>query len=130
LNAVVLADAGSKNARASPEVNPVWLSVEDRLVKMVKSQLELNRQSEEIKSITTSITITLGISEKTTEILKRLAPVLKEVVPLLNEVPQDLKSIDVQFELVSEGERKLQKEFNGLLAMVLNMSERMTELRW
>jgi hypothetical protein len=55
--------------------------------------------------------------------------VLKEVVPLLNEVPQDLKSIDVQFELVSEGQRKLQQEFNGLLAMVLNMSERLTELR-
>jgi hypothetical protein len=56
------------------EVNPVWLSVEDRLAKMAKSQLELNRQAEEIKSITTSIVITFGISEKTTEIQNERRP--------------------------------------------------------
>jgi hypothetical protein len=79
------------------EVKPVWLSVEDRLAQIARSQSELNNQAVEIKIITSSIVKALGLPDETAEVLKELTPVLREIPPLLKMLPPVLKSIDGQF---------------------------------
>ena len=46
------------------EVKPVWLSVEDRLAQIARSQSELNNQAVEIKIITSSIVKALGLPDR------------------------------------------------------------------
>jgi hypothetical protein len=61
------------------EVKPVWLSVEDRLAQIARSQTELNEQAAEIKIITSSIVTALSLPDETVAVLKELTPVLREI---------------------------------------------------
>jgi archaellum component FlaC len=105
------------------EVKPVWLSVEDRLTQIARSQSELSEQAVEIKIITSSIVKALGLPDETAEVLKELTPVLREIPPLLKVLPPALKSIDGQFVVISEGQDQLRKEIDHLQMLISNVSQ-------
>jgi uncharacterized phage infection (PIP) family protein YhgE len=111
------------------EVRPVWLSVEDRLAQIARSQSELSKQAIEIKIITSSIVKALGLPDGTAEVLKELTPVLKEIPPLLKVLPPVLKSIDSQFVVISEGQNQLRAEIDHLQTLISNVSDQMTTTR-
>lgn len=111
------------------EVRPVWLSVEDRLVQIERSQTELNRQAAEIKIITTSIVKALGFPDETADVLKGLTPVLKEIPPLLMGLPPALKSLDSQFAVISDGQNELRKEIDHLQVLISNVSDQISATR-
>jgi uncharacterized phage infection (PIP) family protein YhgE len=111
------------------EVRPVWLSVEDRLVQIARSQSELNRQAAEIKIITTSIVKALGLPDETADVLKGLTPVLREIPPLLMGLPPALKSIDSQFTVISDGQNELRKEIDHLQVLISNVSDQISATR-
>jgi hypothetical protein len=111
------------------EVKPVWLSVEDRLAQIARSQSELNNQAVEIKIITSSIVKALGLPDETAEVLKELTPVLREIPPLLKMLPPVLKSIDGQFAALSEGQSLLRKEIDHLQILISNVSQQIAATR-
>lgn len=110
------------------ELRPEWVSVEDRLIEIVKSEAELNRQALEIKDIASSIVQRLGASDKATEVLKELSPVIKQILPLLKEVPPTLKSINDHLDRLDEGQSQLQRDINKLLVLMSSMSTQLTAL--
>jgi hypothetical protein len=110
------------------ELKPEWVSVDDRLIEIVKSEAELNRQAHEIKDIASAIVQRLGVSDKVTEVLKELSPVIKQILPLLKEVPPALKSIDDHLDLLDEGQSQLQRDIGKLLVLMSNMSVQLTAL--
>jgi hypothetical protein len=111
------------------EVKPVWLSVEDRLAQIARSQSELNKQATEIKIITTSIVKALGLPDETADVLRELTPVLKEIPPLLMRLPPALKSIDSQFVVITEGQNELRKEIDHLQLLISNVSNQISAAR-
>jgi hypothetical protein len=111
------------------EVKPVWLSVEDRLAQIARSQSELNRQATEIKIITTFIVKALGLPDETADVLRELTPVLKEIPPLLMRLPPALKSIDSQFVVITEGQNELRKEIDHLQLLISNVSNQISATR-
>jgi uncharacterized phage infection (PIP) family protein YhgE len=110
------------------ELKPEWLSVEDRLMEIVKSEAELNRQAHEIKNIASSIVQTVAASDKATEALEILSPVIKETVPLLREISPGLKSINAHLELLDEGQSQLQRDIGRLLTCLSGISAQLTAL--
>ena len=111
------------------EVKPVWLSVEDRLAQIARTQSELNTQAAEIKIITSSIVKALSLPNETAEALKELTPVLREIPPLLMGLPPVLKSIDSQFAVITEGQSQLRKEIDRLQVQISNVSEQIVTTR-
>jgi uncharacterized phage infection (PIP) family protein YhgE len=112
-----------------PGGQAVWLSVEDRLAQIARSQSELNNQAVEIKIITSSIVKALGLPDETAEVLKELTPVLREIPPLLKMLPPVLKSIDGQFAALSEGQSQLRKEIDHLQILISNVSQQIAATR-
>jgi hypothetical protein len=111
------------------EVKPVWLSVEDRLAQIARTQSELNTQAAEIKIITSSIVKALSLPNETAEALKELTPVLREIPLLLQGSPAALTSIDGQFVVMSEGQNQLRKEINRLQVLISSVSEQILAIR-
>ena len=116
------------NHEIALELKPEWVSVEDRLIEIVKSEAELHRQAHEIKDIASAIVQRLGVSDKATEVLQELGPVIKQILPLLNEVPPALKSIDDHLDLLDERQSQLQRDIGRLLVLMSNMSVQPTAL--
>jgi hypothetical protein len=114
--------SGKAREEVAGGAQPVCPSVEDRLDQIARSQAELNRQAEEIKGIATSIVQELGIHEGAVAVLHKLSPVL-------SEMPPTLRSIESQFELIKEGQIRLQDKINHLEMMITNVSEQLTMTR-
>ncbi len=108
------------------EVKPVWLSVEDRLEQIARSEAELKKEADDIKKIASSIVRTLGIADNSTRILKDLAPILQEIPPLLKVVPPVLRSIDSQFETINKAQIELRDGINKLHALISDISEQLS----
>ena len=104
------------------DVKPVWLSVEERIVQIAKSQTELNRQAQEIKNIASSIVQELGSQEGA-------AVILQELSRLLGEMPHALRSIEDQFGLIRNGQSRLQDDIARLETMISKVSEQLTMAR-
>lgn len=111
------------------EVKPVWLSVEDRLAQIARSQTELNEQAAEIKIITSSIVTALSLPDETVAVLKELTPVLREIPPLLKVLPPALKSFETQFVIITEGQNRLRKEIDQLQILISNVSDQISAAR-
>ena len=102
-------------------VKPVWLSFEDRLAQIARSQQELNTQAAGIKIIASSIVTALGLPDQTAEVLKELTPMLREIPPLLKGLPPALKSIESQFAVISDGQNQLRREVDHLQILISNL---------
>jgi hypothetical protein len=112
------------NARqaAVAEAKPVSLSVEERLVQIERSQIELNRQAQEIKSIARSIVQELGLQEGISEILIKLSP-------MISEIPSALGSLETQCGIIKDAQFRLQSNINRLEIMISNVSDQLMMMR-
>jgi uncharacterized phage infection (PIP) family protein YhgE len=111
------------------DVKPNWLSVEDRLEQIARSQTELNKQAVEIKIITSSIVTALGIPDEAAEVLKELTPVLKEIPSLLGGLLPALQSIEGQFVVITEGQNQLRKVIDHLQLQISDVSNQISAPR-
>ena len=106
------------------EVKPVWLSVEERLTQIARSEEELKKEADDMKDIASSIVRTLVTTDDAAQILKHLAPILQEIPPLLKEVQPILKSIDSQFAAMSKLQTELKADIDKLHALILDLSKK------
>ena len=107
--------------RQSQEIREDILQVEERLAIITKSQADLNRHTQEIKSLTLEIIRTLD-SNVSADILVKLAPMLETIPVLLQEMTSAIKSIAAQFVSLHQGQLEIQTDTSRVLSMIAAMN--------
>ena len=107
--------------RRTREIKKDILQVEERLATITRSQGDLDRHTQEIKSLTLDIIRTLD-SNVSTDILVKLAPMLETIPPLLQEMTSSIQSIAAHFASLQQGQLELQTDTSRVLSMIAAMN--------
>ena len=105
----------------SPELKEDIVHFEERLAIISKSQDDLNRHTQEIKSLTLDIIRTLD-SNVSNDILIRLAPILESIPSLLQEMTPVMQSLATRFADLHQSQLKIQNDISSVLSMIIAMN--------
>jgi hypothetical protein len=111
--------------RTALEINEDILRTEERLTKIAQLQVDLSQHNQQIKDLTSTIIRTLD-ADVNAVTLAKITPMLAAIPPLLQEVVPAIKTIEVEFETLYEGQRQIKADISRVVSMIADLA---TQLR-